>query len=544
MSELPPAEYACARIPLTLLPDSRGRAARWMEIDIRITRVPLALTLAAILVGQAAGTAAAVPRESPTDPFFTYGRAADYTVTSERMEVPMRDGATLACNVNRPGDDGNVPVAGKFPTIVYDFNAYDGLDQLATDSAYLVERGYNILLCNVRGSGDSEGVLDPFGPQEQQDNYDLVEWAAAQPWSTDKVGQSGVSYGGHTSMLAAANNPPHLAAVIPVDAFSDWYENTIYRGGIRSDTIRTWQASTAPATDGPYDEHPLYDQYWIDRSVKAKWQNIDVPMLQIGGWYDRYRDPMVQNYSAHPHLTWVVAGPWKHGMPAGQKADIGTGAYLAWWDKWLRGDGSAPLPAKRINSYEISSVPVERGWQEFGQWPPAESTELTLTMGTDGGLSPVSTEQGTRAYTVPADHTDAAVVFSTTPLPADVVIAGSPTARVSATFTASDGNLAVIVDDVAPDGTVERITQGWLKASHRNGSASPEPVIPRQEYELDVRAWPTHFRLPAGHRLQVQVRSDDYPDITDDAPAGDVMVRTGAGGSTLTVPVLPSASVR
>jgi predicted acyl esterase len=138
-----------------------------MEIDIRITRVPLALTLAAILVGQAAGTAAAVPRESPTDPFFTYGRAADYTVTSERMEVPMRDGATLACNVNRPGDDGNVPVAGKFPTIVYDFNAYDGLDQLATDSAYLVERGYNILLCNVRGSGDSEGVLDPFGPQEQ-----------------------------------------------------------------------------------------------------------------------------------------------------------------------------------------------------------------------------------------------------------------------------------------------------------------------------------------------------------------------------------------
>ncbi|MDZ7918088.1 MAG: CocE/NonD family hydrolase [Rhodococcus sp. (in: high G+C Gram-positive bacteria)] len=495
-----------------------------MEIDIRITRVAVALSTAAVLVLQSAGTAGAAPSESPIDPFFGYGRAAEFTVSSERMDVPMRDGGTLACDVNRPGDASNLPVGQKFPTIVYDFNAYDELDQLATDSAYLVERGYNILLCNVRGSGDSPGVLDPFANQEQQDNYDLIEWAAAQPWSTGKVGQSGVSYGGHTAMLAAANNPPHLAAVRHRRRlFSDWYGEHDLPRRIRSDTIRTWQASTAPATEGPYDEHPLYDEYWAERSVKAKWSQIDVPMLQIGGWYDRYRDPMMQNNSAHPDSTWVVAGPWKHGMPQGQKADIGTGAYLAWWDRWLRDDDSAPLPAQRINSYEISSESVERGWQEFGQWPPAESTELRLAMGTDGGLSPVSTEQGNRTYTVPADHTDAAsaaVIFSTTPLPADVVITGSPTAQVNATFTAADGNLAVIVDDVAPDGTTERITQGWLKASHRNGSVSPEPVVPGQEYRLDVRAWPTHFRLPAGHRLQVQVRSDDYCDITCRMPPG------------------------
>jgi uncharacterized protein len=287
----------------------------------------------------------------PADRFFSYDRPATYGVHIGRTEVPVRDGSHLACDLHRPAGPDGRPAPGRFPAIVYDFNAYDQLDALGQAARYLVTRGYVAAVCNVRGSGDSPGYLDPFSAQEQRDNYDLIEWLAAQPWSTGRVGQTGVSYGGHSTLLVAVNKPPHLTAIIPVDGISDWYENTIYRGGIYSARIRDWQQNVAPDTLVTYARHPTYDDFWRERSVKSRWRDLDVPTLEIAGWYDRYRDGMVANYQVRPKNVWLVAGPWQHGMPAGQYADIGTGAYLAWWDHWLLGR-RAPLPAKRITSFE------------------------------------------------------------------------------------------------------------------------------------------------------------------------------------------------
>jgi hypothetical protein len=73
-----------------------------------------------------------------------------------------------------------------------------------------------------------------------------------------------------------------------------------------------------------YAQHPYYDDFWRERSVKARWRDLDVPTLEIAGWYDRYRDGMVANFQARKENVWLVAGPWQHGMPAGQYADIGA----------------------------------------------------------------------------------------------------------------------------------------------------------------------------------------------------------------------------
>src|SRR5213078_553356 len=120
----------------------------------------------------------------------------------------------------------------------------------------------------------------------------------------------GVSYGGHTSLLVAVNRPPHLKAIIPTNALHDWYENTIYRGGIYSPRIRDWQRSTAPATLQSYAAHSLYDDFWRGRSVMTRWDRLTVPTLEINGWYDRYRDGMVKNFLARPEHVWLVSGPW------------------------------------------------------------------------------------------------------------------------------------------------------------------------------------------------------------------------------------------
>ncbi|MEV7089377.1 CocE/NonD family hydrolase [Streptomyces sp. NPDC093085] len=462
----------------------------------------------------------------------------------EDVRVPLRDGGHLAAQLYRPADGAGRPVPGTFPGIVYEYTAYAGeLESFGTGAAYFVRRGYQALVCQVRGSGASPGAVDPFGPREQRDNYDAVEWLARHPASTGRIGQMGVSYGGHTTLLAAVNRPPHLRAVIPMNAISDWYENTIYRGGIYSARIRDWQRAVAPDTLRTYAAHPLYDDFWRDRSVMARWDALTVPTLEINGWYDRYRDGMVKNYLARPDHVWLVSGPWEHGYPEGQYAGIGPGCYLAWWDHWLARDRRAPLPAARVTSYETPGPGVGGGWQQFARWPPRDAAERTLRARPDGSLRTAPGPAGKGSFEVntgsdaPGDHQR--LRFSTPVLTRDHVLAGGATARVRAAFTAADGNIAAVLYDEAPDGTAARITAGWLNARHRHGHTRLAPVTPGTYYDLDVPLWPTHHRLAAGHRLVLRVSSDDHPEIDSSAPAGRVTLRLGTGGSSLSLSVRP-----
>src|SRR5207249_11041920 len=95
----------------------------------------------------------------------------------------------------------------------------------------LLQRGYAVMGVSVRGTGCSGGVFDPFAPTMGQDGYDAVEWAAAQSWSDGRVGMIGVSFGGITKLLTAAQRPPHLRAIAASSALSDLYRDVAYPGG-------------------------------------------------------------------------------------------------------------------------------------------------------------------------------------------------------------------------------------------------------------------------------------------------------------------------
>jgi predicted acyl esterase len=473
------------------------------------------------------------PSISATDPFFSYDRPEAHGVHVEQVLVPLRDGSHLSGELHRPANADGTPAAGRFPGIVYEFNGYDAVPLFAAGVKPFVTRGYVALVCNVRGTGGSPGVIDPFGPQEQRDNVDLIEWLAEQPYSTGKIGQMGVSYGGHTTLLAAVNRPPHLTAVIAVQAISDWYENTIYRGGIPNAKIHEWQRSTAPDTLETYPRHPLYDDYWRERSVKARWDQLQVPVLDVGGWLDPYRAAMVENFRARQDSVWMVAGPWAHGMVPGRLEDIGSAAYLAWWDHWLS-DLPGALPEAKVTSYEM---PAE-GWRLYSIWPPAESRTTSFSLSAAGELLS-STEPATPAGTSTFDVGTGQLGFETRPLDTDEVITGGIEATVRASFTAADGAIAVVLEDVAPDGTAERVANGWLRASHRRGSEELAAVAPYADYPLVIMLWPVHHRVRAGHRLKATVSSRDYPLIENDAPDGTVTVWLGEGGSTLRYQALP-----
>lgn len=525
-----------------------------------------------------------------TDPFFSYTRAPEFDSVAKTggIEVPVRtpEGGTshIACTLYRPAKSG-VAAPGKFPGLVIDYLAYHLVQVVLgwTDHYdFFPKHGYNVIVCDVPGSGSSPGILDQFGPAETLANYDLIEWFAAQPYSDGNIGQQGVSYGGHTTNKVASLQPPHLKAIVPNSSFAGWYEQTIYHGGIRNDSIRyqVWMMPIAALggsnwlgawkgirrdTLHTYGEHPLYDDYWRAHGVDQ--EKFTVPALITDGWNDRYKGGTIDNYVARKDNVWLLLGPWTHGS---YKGATGTGTLtdtshqLAWYDYWLRHLPDAKPPQAKITSYEMPDDAGSAGWQQFPDWPPpstairrlhftpgrtlaADAGAETATLhwdvkADDTGSDPASGKQKAGVDQAAADSAPYRLTFTAAPFAADTVVAGSVDVRLAASFSASDGNLVARLMEARADGTVRQVSTGWLKASHYRGHAHLETIVPGQRYDISIRLLPTHWRFRKGSSLRISLSSGDVPDATADALPGTVsIVAGGDGGSWAEVPVFAAA---
>ena len=136
----------------------------------------------------------------------------------EHAWIPLSDGTRLAARIWLPEDAEQNPVPG-----ILEYLPYRKSDGTAVrDSVhhpYFAGHGYASIRVDIRGSGDSEGVLlDEYLPREQEDALEVLSWIAAQPWSTGKVGLYGKSWGGFNGLQVAAHQPPELKAVISLCA--------------------------------------------------------------------------------------------------------------------------------------------------------------------------------------------------------------------------------------------------------------------------------------------------------------------------------------
>ncbi len=141
------------------------------------------------------------------------------TAAMRDVMVATRDGVKLATDVYLPAHNG-VAVAGRFPASV-ERTPYGKENIPAALVDYYVSRGYAVVMQDVRGRYRSEGRWRPIR-DDGPDGADMLKWIGAQPWSTGKIGSMGTSYGGATQHALALANAPHLAAMVPVDAMSDY----------------------------------------------------------------------------------------------------------------------------------------------------------------------------------------------------------------------------------------------------------------------------------------------------------------------------------
>ena len=175
----------------------------------------------------------------------------------ENLWIPLADGVRLAARLWRPEDADATPVPAILEYIPYrKRDGTRGRDEPM--HGFFAQQGYAAIRVDMRGSGESDGLLDDeYLLQEQDDALEVIAWLAAQPWCTGAVGMMGKSWGGFNALQVAARRPPALKAIITVCSTDDRFADDIhYMGGVpaqRQSVVGRHHAGLSGPAGGPGD---------------------------------------------------------------------------------------------------------------------------------------------------------------------------------------------------------------------------------------------------------------------------------------------------
>jgi len=343
----------------------------------------------------------------------------------ENEWVPLSDGRRLAARIWLPADAETDPVPAVLEYVPYRKDD-DTAAQDVRRHPYFAARGYASVRVDLRGSGDSDGVLlDEYLAREQDDALEVLAWLEAQPWCTGEVGMIGYSWGGFNGLQVAARRPRQLRAVITLCSTDDRYaDDCHYMGGclLGSDqlkwasTMRAFQARPpdprfagegwreqwlerlegTPPYIGAWLSHQRRDAYWRHGSVREDYGAVACPVFVVGGWADAYTNavPRLLEGLSVPRLGLI--GPWSHGFPQEVAPGPNVGFLqecVRWWDHWLKDIENGVMDSPMLRAWVQESVPPaafydERPgrWVAEAAWPPADGCARVWTLERDGAL--------------------------------------------------------------------------------------------------------------------------------------------------------------
>ncbi len=515
----------------------------------------------------------------------------------EDVLIPMSDGVRLAARIRLPADAVRSPVPG-----IFEFLPYRQADRMRDRDepmhGYLAGHGYASVRADVRGTGNSEGVLlDEYHPREIEDALEVIAWIRAQPWCSGSVGMMGISWGGFNALQVAARGPEGLRAVVSVCASDDRYaDDAHYMGGCLLNENLVWGAALFTLQALPPDprvwgdrwrslwherlggatlfperwlRHPLRDDYWKHGSVCEDYGAIRCPVYAVGGWADAYTNsvPRMLEHLRVPRKGLV--GPWAHAYPhvATPGPAIGFLQELRrWWDHWLLGRENGVMDEPRYRVYMPEPfAPSERGrdvpgrWVGEVEWPSNRIQLREYSLGRhrlearEGEASsfPIASplNTGTAAgswcpfgsrHELPSDQKEddeRSLVFDSDPLRERLEILGACELRLQLASDSPLGLIAARIEDVFPGGASARVTYALLNLTHRESHESPEPLVPGKVHAVRVRFNDAAYGFLPGHRIRLALSTAYWP-IAWPAP-WQCGLTVHTRGSRLVLPVRP-----
>ncbi len=335
----------------------------------------------------------------------------------EHTWITMSDGCRLAAKLWIPEDAEVHPVPAILEYIPYRKNDASSIRDQATH-AYFAGHGYVSVRVDMRGSGDSDGILtDEYLPLEQRDGIEILQWLAGQSWCSGTVGMIGISWGGFNGLQLAAHAPPELGAVVSVGSSVDRYaEDVHYIGGtigaavmlywgtnmlgynarppdpeIVGDVWRqTWfeRMEKTPSWVETWISHQRRDEYWKQGSVCEDYAKITCPVYIVAGWHDSYRDSVLRYVEHGNESSKGLVGPWGHQYPEDGSPGPAIGFLqecVRFYDRHLKGvaNGLDSEPKVRIflqDPYRPGVVEGDRRgrWIAQESWPFPETRTVAL----------------------------------------------------------------------------------------------------------------------------------------------------------------------
>jgi putative CocE/NonD family hydrolase len=343
--------------------------------------------------------------------------------------ITLSDGCRLFTRIVLPVDADRAPVPAILEFLPYRLTDVHAQAD-ATHHPYWAGHGYAAVRVDIRGTGNSDGLLeDEYLPREQQDACEVIAWLAAQPWCSGAVGMYGKSWGGFNSLQVAACRPPALRAVISAYFTDDRYADDVHHMGgcLLAHENLSWSSHMLTMNALPPDPHHVgtgwretwlarleqqtvflegwlahqrRDGFWRQGSICEDFSALDCGVLLIGGWADGYTnavDRTLAGLSAAGVPCRAIVGPWSHQWP--EIADPGPRIgflqeALRWWDHWLKGRDTGAMDEPPLRAWlQDAIVPAVTQrhrpgrWISETAWPSPRVTPHRLFPAADGGLA-------------------------------------------------------------------------------------------------------------------------------------------------------------
>nr|MDO8082381.1 CocE/NonD family hydrolase [Candidatus Freyarchaeota archaeon] len=506
-----------------------------------------------------------------------------YNIIEERdVNVTMSDGVDINLDVFRPDAEGKFPAllsmspyskeaqsvrawpAAMGKSLVGGFvNAI--LEAGPTD--FFVRRGYVHIIGSVRGSGKSGGAYAFFSSREIRDNYELVEWAAGQPWCDGNVGMMGISYFAINQFLTAALQPPHLKAIAPIHGLTDLYRDVSYHGGIMNPVFAIQWAATNLVThtcvqitreklgNNAFDQaikralqdkdisarsglvevlknpdnplmtfvieglfHPTDGPFWRERSVN--FDTIRIPTY-IAGDYSMLSLHLPGAFRSWENLKvapkkMVIGGHWGEADRPFYQFHY---EMLRWFDYWLKGIDTGIMEEPPVRIF----VTGANEWKTTDDWPIPGTIWIPFYLHPSSVLcemEPWPDESNDSFEDSPNKR--GSLKYYSPPLVEPTEVIGPIALNLFASCTASDANFFISLWDMDPEGKETLLTRGWLKGSHRevdpkrskpwqpfHPHTDPQPLTPGEIYEFNIEVIPTCNLFKVGHRIGLKISGVD-----------------------------------
>jgi hypothetical protein len=508
--------------------------------------------------------------------------------------IVMADGCRLAARLWLPKSAAKTPVPAVLEYIPYRRRDATAIGDWPRHS-YFAGHGYACLRVDMRGSGDSDGVLlDEYLRQEQDDALEVIAWIARQPWCSGKVGMMGISWGGFNALQVAARRPPALKAIITVCSTDDRYaDDCHYMGGALLLNSLSWGSVMLANNARPPDpqvvgarwrdlwlqrldgsppflaawlQHQLRDDYWKHGSVCEDYGAIEAATYAIGGWADAYTNAVPRLVANLTAPVKGLIGPWAHDYPHTARPGPQIGFLqecLRWWDRWLKERDMRVMTVTKLRCWLQDSVPPQSDYDvRPGRWvgepvkhrrvvylgdgrlvseQPVESHTFThrspLTTGiTWGEWCPYGFHGELPSDQRPDDGRS--LCFDTSPLAESVDLLGAPFLSLELAIDRPCGLIIARLCDVAPDGASRLMSYGVLNVTHRESHDRVVPMAPGERTLVQFGLNVMGERVPAGHRLRLALSTSYWPMVWP-APEPVTLTAFTSNASMLLLPERP-----